>query len=152
MHFIRMTKSLHESSNLATWPANGALHILAAADAAEVHELLVISYARGGGTVPPFETWWTSLIDDAEFDANLCFLVRNDTGDLIAFAHCWTTAFIKDLVVHPNYRRQGFGHALLLHIFSVFKASGGTSVSLKVQSDNVAAIQLYGQAGMTADV
>jgi ribosomal protein S18 acetylase RimI-like enzyme len=54
--------------------------------------------------------------------------------------------------VHPNYRRQGFGHALLLRIFSVFKASGGTNVSLKVQSDNVAAIKLYGQVGMTADV
>lgn len=146
-----MSKHLHGARDIAVWPVNTTLHVLDAEHAAEIHHLLVKAYATGGGTVPSFVAWWASLIDDAEFDSKLCFLVRTNSGELIAFLHCWTSAFVKDLVVHPDYRRQGLARALLLHIFSVLKTRGEALVSLKVHTDNTAAINLYRQIGMKVD-
>lgn len=92
------------------------------------------------------------MTGDAEFDPKLCFLVRHSAGQLIAFAQCWTSAFIKDLVVHPGYRQGGLGKALLLHVFSAFKVRSVITVSLKVQTANAVAMQLYDQIGMKVEV
>ncbi len=152
MHHVRMSKNLREPLQHPTWPVGIELGTLEDADAAKAHHLLVLAYAEGGGTVAPFETWWATLTGDAEFDPKLCFLVRNGAGQLIALAQCWTSAFIKDLVVHPGYRRQGLGKALLLHVFSVFTVRSATTVALKVQTSNSVAMQLYGQMGMKVEV
>ena len=151
MHYVRMSKNLQEPLQLPTWPGGVELSTLEDADAAKAHQLLVLAYAEGGGTVPQFETWWATLTGDSEFDPKLCFLVRNSAGQLIALAQCWTSAFVKDLVVHPGYRRQGLGKALLLHVFSAFKARSATTVTLKVQTANAVAMQLYGQIGMQVE-
>jgi ribosomal protein S18 acetylase RimI-like enzyme len=147
-----MSKTLQEPLQLPTWPGGVELRTIEAADAAEAHHLLVLAYAEGGGTVPPFETWWATLTGDAEFDPMLCFLVRNSAGQLIALAQCWTSAFIKDLVVHPGYRRQGLAKALLLQVFLAFKVRSAPTVTLKVQTANAVAMQLYGQMGMKVEV
>jgi ribosomal protein S18 acetylase RimI-like enzyme len=152
MHYVRMSKNLQEPLQLPTWPGGVMSSTVEDTDAAEAHQLLVLAYAEGGCTVPPVETWWATLTGDAEFDPKLCFLVRNSAGQLIALAQCWTSAFIKDLVVHPGHRRQGLGKALLLHVFSSFKVRSVTTVTLKVQTANVVAMQLYGQIGMEVEV
>jgi len=146
-----MSKNLQEPFETPAWPGGVELTTLEGADAAAAHQLLVLAYAEGGGTVPPFETWWETLTGDAEFDPKLCFLVRNSAGQLIAFAQCWTSAFVKDLVVHPGYRQRGLGKALLLHVFSAFKSRSVMTVSLKVQTANAVAMRLYGQIGMKID-
>jgi ribosomal protein S18 acetylase RimI-like enzyme len=147
-----MSKNLQEPFEFPTWPGGVELTTLEDADAAAAHQLLVLAYAEGGGAVPPFETWWETLTGDAEFDPKLCFLVRNSAGQLIAFAQCWASAFVKDLVVHPGYRQRGLGKALLLHVFSAFKVRSVMTVSLKVQTANAVAMQLYGQIGMKVEV
>lgn len=152
MRHVRMSSNLQEPFEVPTWPGGVELTTLEDADAAAAHQLLVPAYAEGGGAVPPFETWWEALAGDAEFDPKLCFLVRNSAGQLIALAQCWTSAFVKDLVVHPSYRQRGLGKALLLHVFSAFKLRSARTVSVKVQTTNAIAMQLYGQMGMNVEV
>ncbi|HEY6899900.1 MAG TPA: N-acetyltransferase, partial [Puia sp.] len=76
----------------------------------------------------------------------LCFLAWDPHG-LVGVAQCWTSAFIKDLVVHPRRRKEGLAEALLLHAFSVFKQKGATAVDLKVEATNAPAIGLYKKVG-----
>ena len=120
-----------------------------AADASAVHALLVHGYRHGGGSVAPFETWLPTMTSDAEFDPELWFLAESPTG-LAGVALCWTSAFVKDLVVHESWRRHGLGEALLRHVFAVFAARRATAVELKVMADNRAAVRLYERVGMRA--
>jgi ribosomal protein S18 acetylase RimI-like enzyme len=117
--------------------------------AAEAHALLELAYKDGGGSVPPFGEWWRLLSQDSEYDPSLCLLVCDGHDGLVGFAQCWTSAFVKDLVVHPRCRRSGIGRALLLHVFRIFQVRGAQAVDLKVQTDNpYEAARLYESLGM----
>lgn len=118
------------------------------ADAFAVHSLLALGYARGGGEVAAFEDWWSALRGDEEFAADLCFLAVDRSGDILGVAQCWTSAFIKDLVVHPKARRRGLGEALLTTAFQAFQRRGAAHVDLKVRRDNRSALRLYRRLGM----
>ncbi|TWB65625.1 acetyltransferase (GNAT) family protein [Nitrospirillum amazonense] len=118
-------------------------------DAPEAHALFTIGYANGGGGVGGLDDWWTDLSTDGEYDPTLLFLVRDSEDRLVGAAQCWTSAFVKDLVVHPLWRRRGIGLALLFHVFASFRERGATAVELKVLRDNPRALGLYGRAGMT---
>ena len=87
------------------------------------------------------------LTGDSEFDPELCFLVEVG-DDLAAAAICWSSAFVKDIVVHENWRRRGFGESLLRLAFRTFQERGATHVELKVQAQNAPAIRLYERVGM----
>jgi ribosomal protein S18 acetylase RimI-like enzyme len=87
------------------------------------------------------------MATDEEFAADLWFLAESEQG-LVGAALCWTSAFVKDLVVHESWRRRGLGEALLRHTFSVFAGRGATAVDLKVQSSNLPAVSLYQRVGM----
>jgi len=89
------------------------------------------------------------LETDSEFDPSLVFVVWSCESEIVGVAHCWTSAFVKDLAVHPDWRRRGIGKALLCHAFAIFKSRGAARVRLKVQSDNPSgAIRLYHEVGM----
>lgn len=116
----------------------------------EAHRLLVCGYADGGGSVEPYVTWWKALTEDSEFDPTLCFVALDHQDELIGLAQCWSSAFLKDLVVQPRWRRRGVGQALLLHVFEAFRSRGASSVSLKVEIDNpTGAERLYRRVGMS---
>ena len=129
------------------WPAGIRLHGFRTIDGRRLHALLEHGYRRGGGSVASFETWMPRLTRDSEFDPDLCFLVEaND--ELVAAALCWTSAFVKDLVVHESWRRRGLAKALLRHAFRTFQARGAEHVDLKVDTQNAGAIRLYECVGM----
>lgn len=114
-----------------------------------MHSLFVTGYAGGGGEIGGFDEWWGSLSADAEFDPALCFLARNSSAALVGATQCWTSAFVKDLVVHPLWRRRGVGEALMLYVFAAFKTRGAASVDLKVLRNNPSgAYRLYQRLGM----
>jgi ribosomal protein S18 acetylase RimI-like enzyme len=121
-----------------------------ARQAPAVHALLQSAYAGGGGCVAPFGPWWSSLAADVEYDPALCVVAQDADGVLVGVAQCWTSAFVKDLAVHPIWWRRGVGRALLLQVFQVFRSRGAETVALKVQADNVAAIRFYERLGMTS--
>lgn len=147
---ILMTRRLVEQPPEPSWPVGLTLETIKCSNAAEAHAIMELSYRGGGGQVPPFTEWWPSISGDAEFDASVCFLARDRAARPVAFIHCWSSAFVKDLVVHPNFRRRGLGRDLLLHAFAIFRARGVGEVRLKVRPDNLVAIALYRRVGMVS--
>lgn len=129
------------------WPAGVRERTFRPGDAEAVHALLEHGYRRGGGRVDAFETWLPAMTGDSEFDPGLWFLA--ETGDgLAGVTLCWTSAFVKDLVVHESWRRRGVGEALLRLAFAAFAARGATGVELKVEAANVGALRFYERVGM----
>ena len=61
---------------------------------------------------------------------------------------CWTSAFVKDVVVRESWRRRGLGEALLLCAFNALATRGATAVELKVEAANQSAVRLYERLGM----
>jgi ribosomal protein S18 acetylase RimI-like enzyme len=147
----RFRRDLTEAVAVATptCPTGYRLRTFATDDALTVHRLLEVGYAQGGGHVGAFEEWWPTLQDDEEFAFDLCFLAVNERQDIVGIAQCWTSAFIKDLVVHPLARRRGIATALLRRAFWEFRRRGAQHVDLKVQLDNpTGAVRLYKGLGM----
>lgn len=116
------------------------------ADKVAVHAVMLAAYAGGGGRVGTFEAWWNGLIADDEYDPRLCFVAVADRAT-VGFCQCWTSAFIKDLVVAPEFAGQGIGRALLLTALAAFEARGAASVDLKVEAGNHRALGLYRALG-----
>jgi ribosomal protein S18 acetylase RimI-like enzyme len=144
----RYRRSLSDLGDGPPWPAD--LPILAfdpARHARAVHGLLEEGYRHGGGSVPGHEAWWQALSTDAEYDPDLILLAADGHGTPVAVAICWTSGFVKDLVVDARARRRGLGSALLNRAFRTFADRGARAVDLKVHADNHAAIALYRSAG-----
>jgi len=131
------------------WPTGYRLAPFATAELPALHDLLTLGYRLGGGSVPPFEDWRAALLADSEFDPALVFVVRDAGGAVAAICLCWSSAFIKDLVVHPSARRQGLGEAILRQAFLAFATRGAAAVDLKLELDNpTGARRLYERVGM----
>ena len=144
----RLRRDLTNAAASPTCPTWYRVRTFAADDAPTVHRLLEVGYAQGGGQIGRFEEWWPSLRDDDEFAPELCFLAV-DERHIVGVAQCWTSAFIKDLVVHPLTRRRGIATALLRRVFWEFRRRGVKHVDLKVQADNpTGAVRLYKALGM----
>jgi ribosomal protein S18 acetylase RimI-like enzyme len=129
------------------WPDGVRVRTFTQGDAGSLHSLLEQSYRLGGGSVGAFDAWLAQTIDDEEFDRELRFLVES-RAMLVGAAQCWTSAFVKDLVVHERWRRRGLGEALLRHVFQTFAKRGAPAVELKVDAANLSAVGLYERLGM----
>ena len=146
---IRMRRALDEPFPAPTWPVDVYPSTFTPEQAREVHNLFAIGYANGGGTVGQFNDWWAGLVADSEYEPTLCFVARTARDQIVGAAQCWTSAFVKDLVVHPLWRRRGIGEALMLHAFAVFRNRGAAYLDLKVLKENpFDALQLYCRLGM----
>lgn len=119
--------------------------------AAQAHELLSQAYAASGGRVGDFQTWWTDLSHDPEYEADLCFPAADiKTGSLAAFARCWSSGFIKDIAVAEGARGTDLGRATMLRIFKTFQQRGFACVDLKVTTANPSgAAESYRTLGMS---
>jgi len=115
--------------------------------APDVHELMQVGYREGGGRVPALDAWQRHFECDPEYDPALCF-IASDAEGVVGVAQCWTSAYIKNLVVHPRLQGRGLGRALLLHAFSVFQQRREGFVDLRVLEDNLRARRLYESVGM----
>ena len=56
-------------------------------------------------------------------------------------------AWLEDLVVHPDYRRQGTGQKMLAHVVSQARAEGVLRITLLTDMQNERAQALYRRAG-----
>lgn len=142
-----MRRDLAGVISAPVWPEGVALKPFTAADAPAVHALLQLAYRDGDGMVGSYAEWWQLLSTDREYDPALCFTAW--AGEqIVGMAQCWTSAFVKDLCVHPDWQRRGVASALLLAAFRMFRDGGESSVDLKVQASNAAAICFYQTLGM----
>ena len=144
---LRMRIDLPATGPPPTWPEGLAARTFRDADAARLHALLRHGYRHGGGSVAAFPAWHDRVTGDSEYDPELVVLV--EAGDVLAAASiCWTSAFVKDLVVHEDWRRRGLGESLLRRAFRTFDERGADHVDLKVEASNAGAIRLYERVGM----
>jgi GNAT superfamily N-acetyltransferase len=146
-HYWLMRRDLQQPIPAVNWPANMRLVAFTTDNAADVHNLFMLGTELGGGHVAEFNTWLQGFQTDPEFDPALCLVVEDPLG-VVAVAQCWTSAFIRNLVVHPRAQRQGLGLALLNQVFETFAERHEGRVDLKVMESNLAARQLYERAGM----
>lgn len=147
---IRMTSILVRPLPSPAWPEGITLRAFREEDKREIHGLLMLSYSNGHGEVQPLDDWWTFVTTDSEFDPSLV-LVATEGKRIVGFALVWDSAFIKDFVVHPDWRRRGLGSAMLAEIARRLSARGFPSVSLKVSLGNHAAQRVYARAGFRPD-
>jgi mycothiol synthase len=119
------------------------------AEAREIKELLDLAYAEEFHHQPAtFESWSRFMFEDPMFDATVWFLAVAD-GKIVGAALNWDEGYIKDLVVHPDWRGRGLGKALVYQTFGEFKRRELPRVTLKTDSNNPTdAWRLYERAGM----
>jgi ribosomal protein S18 acetylase RimI-like enzyme len=142
-----MRRNLAEGVPAITWPQGIVLSNYRPDLAEAVHRLMELGYQQGGGRVPALDVWQQRFETDPEYDPSLCFIALDAEG-LVGVCQCWTSAYIKNLVVHPRAQGQGLGRALLLHAFKIFQQRREGFVDLKVLEDNLRARRLYENAGM----
>ena len=145
-YVLRMRRDLLEPVEAPVWPAGVTVRTLGPKpdrnDAKAAHYVLESGFWEGGGGAPIFPRWWKVLRKDSEFDPALVLLAFED-GQVVGMAQCWTSAFVKDLAVHPRARRRGIGRALMLTVFEAFQKRGAAHVDLKVREENETAQRLY---------
>ncbi|WP_150769478.1 GNAT family N-acetyltransferase [Pseudomonas fluorescens] len=144
-----MRRDLAEAVPAVRWPTGIQLTRYRPGLAEAVHHLMALGHRDGGGRVPVLVQWQRQFETDPEYDPDLC-LIALDADGVVAVCQCWTSAYIKNLVVHPRARRQGLGRALLLQAFEVFQQRREGFVDLKVLEDNLRARRLYESVGMYA--
>ena len=146
-YFQLLRRDLTGSLPAPQWPADTRLDHYRDELAPAIHAVQRMTQDQGGGRVASLDDWRRQFVSDAECDPTLCLVASNADG-ILAVAQCWTSAFIKNLAVHPCAQGPGLGRALLLHSFQVFKQRGEPYVDLKVLESNLRARQLYESAGM----
>ena len=98
-----------------------------------------------------FENWRRFMLEDPMFDPEAWFLAVSE-GQIVAAALNWDEGFVKDLVVHPDWRGRGLGKALMLQTFGEFSRRGLPRVTLKTDSNNpTSAWRLYERVGMKTE-
>jgi ribosomal protein S18 acetylase RimI-like enzyme/uncharacterized damage-inducible protein DinB len=149
-----MRRPLDVPSADPVWPPGVRVRPWRDDDAPRVHALLVEGYRHGGGEVAPFAEWRNAFVGDAEFDADACLVAESGDapdGPLAGVALCWSSGFVKDLVVAEAWRRRGLGEALVLAVLARYRARGAAAIELKVQADNPSgAERLYRRLGFVA--
>lgn len=146
-HYWLMRRDLSQAPERVQWPASLRVTPFTADNAAEIHQLLILGRQHGGGRVAEFLTWLDGFQTDPEFDRQLVFAVEDGAG-ILAVAQCWTSAFIRNLVVHPRAQGTGIGRRLLEHAFNAFYQRREDRVDLKVMESNLTARRLYERVGM----
>ncbi|WP_256576752.1 MULTISPECIES: N-acetyltransferase [unclassified Pseudomonas] len=142
-----MRRDLSQDVPPIEWPNGIGLATYRTELAPAVHRLMELGYREGGGRVPTLEHWQAQFEIDPEYDPTLC-LIASDAEGIVGVAQCWTSSYLKNLVVHPRLQGRGLGRALLLEVFRVFRARHEGFVDLKVLEDNLRAQRLYESAGM----
>ncbi len=141
--FILMRRELGAPLPQPAWPAGIRLAAPDAADAPAIHALLQHAYATGFGAVPhDWPAWWGAMVGDSEYAPELCLVAKAAEG-VAGFCLCWTSSFIKDIAVAPDWQRRGLARALLLTAMARLQARGETGVSLKVRLGNAVALRMY---------
>jgi ribosomal protein S18 acetylase RimI-like enzyme len=145
--YILLRRDLTASIPPAQWPAGATRVAFDVADVKAIHVLMQRAYSSGfGGVVPDWLDWWETLRADSEFDRGLCFVAKAD-DEVAGFCLCWTSSFVKDLVVAPEWQGHGLGAALLTDAMCALHARGATEVRLKVGDGNARARRLYERIG-----
>lgn len=146
--FVRLRRSLAEPIVPSDLPPGVEWLPLWRSRPTDLHRLLVLAYGEGGGAVGSFDQWWWPLVDDTEFDPALVIVAAGADQEPLGLVQCWSSSFVKDIVVHPDAQNRGLGSALLTCAFSLLRERGHLHADLKVEQTNSAAQRFYARHGM----
>jgi len=98
-----------------------------------------------------FKTPWTkyAFIHEIQFDKSVFKVLKVD-GRLVGYGGFWhvlNEAHISNIAIHPEYRGQGLGKALLLHLLREALDRGVTKATLEVRRSNAIAQNMYAHLG-----
>ena len=98
-----------------------------------------------------FAEWRDFSIERAGFDPSLWFLAIQDEKvvGVCLCPHDKEVGWVRNLGIHPDYRGNGLGVALMQHAFRIWYERGYPTIQLAVQGDNIPAIRLYEKVGMS---
>jgi mycothiol synthase len=155
-HSYRMEIDLAEEPAEPVWPARVSVRTLADGQERTIYDAFMEVWQDTSD--PPHDTFedWSHWMTRAEtFEPSLWFLAL--AGDELAgFAVCRqdtndpAAGHVELLGVRRSWRRQGLGHALLLHSFRAFRRRGWTRGTLGVDASSpTGATRLYERAGMS---
>jgi ribosomal protein S18 acetylase RimI-like enzyme len=130
----------------APLPAGVSLRPFDFETARACRQLMNRVYADGFGDPRVFGEWWQWVTTDADYAAGLMFVAVAD-DEVIGFCHCWTGAFIKDIVVDRRLRGRGIAAALLTLALVACRRRGAPFVDLKTDVDNRKAQSVYRRLG-----
>jgi ribosomal-protein-alanine N-acetyltransferase len=71
-------------------------------------------------------------------------------GKVIGYCGVWIIldeAHITNIAIHPDYRGNGYGEAMLLYVMEMVKMFGVTKMTLEVRKSNRVAQTLYQKVG-----
>ncbi len=144
---LRMRRQLSLPIAAAPLPAGLGRVALTRKTAMPARELMRRVYdGELGDNGISFDGFWDWLTTDPEYDPELIF-VATAGGEVVGFCHCWSSAFVKDIVVDEAFQRRGLGAALLTLALQAFASRGASSVDLKTDVDNLTAQSLYRRLG-----
>jgi len=146
---LTLQRDLKRALPLPIWPEGISLIPFTEDMAPALHALMAAGYTAGEGDAGPFDTWWRRLRADIEYDPALVFVAASADGTYAGICQCWTSAFVKDLVVAEPFRGRGIGEALMLTACHAFTQRGAERLALKVLPGNARALKLYRRLGMT---
>lgn len=147
--FVALRRDLTAPIPLLAWPDGAHRAVFDVTDVKAIHALLQRAYASGFGSVlPDWLDWWEALRADSEFDPALGFVAKAE-NEVVGFCLCWTSSFVKDLVVAPEWQGRGLGAALLVTAMRALRERGSGEVRLKVVTTNSGARRLYERLGFT---
>jgi ribosomal protein S18 acetylase RimI-like enzyme len=122
-------------------------------DAERVHGLLDDAYLGWDDeyVAVPHDDWLAFMTTGSDYDPR-CWFLAEAGGELAGVCLNWSTGWVKDLAVRPEWRRRGLGEALLRHTFRELFQRGVRRIGLKVDSRNgTGAPRLYERLGFVTD-
>jgi GNAT superfamily N-acetyltransferase len=96
------------------------------------------------------------IADEGANDRQIVAVARDDDGQAVGMASAQIvvstaegalSAWIEDVVVHQDHRRQGIGRQLLDHLVAWAKTHGATRVQLVADQENAGADLFYKAIG-----
>jgi ribosomal protein S18 acetylase RimI-like enzyme len=122
------------------------------------HQTLQVAFRDHWGSVEDesFEEWMHWIENDPTFDPALCVLATTEAQEVVGVAMCRpeyeqdpSLAWIDELGVLREWRRQGIALAMLYQVFGNFHRRGRYKAGLGVDADSLTgALRLYEKAGM----
>ena len=98
-----------------------------------------------------FRTPWTkyAFIHEIQFEKSVFKVLKID-GRLVGYGGFWyilDEAHISNIAIRPDYRGQGLGKILLLHLLEEAVAKGARKATLEVRRSNIIAQDMYSSFG-----